>query len=92
VELKSASADAPADELRAKVENLQRARKTLTRLAGFTPVLAIDELNSAVDQVVQATGQVTGKTLGPAVEKISATGAKLEQVYSQVSDSGCAAK
>jgi len=92
VELKSINADTPADQLRAKVESLQQAKSTLERLAKLTPIPAIDELSSSIDQVVQAASQATGNTLGPAAEQIGIAGMQLDQVYAQVNDAACAAK
>jgi len=92
VELKSINADTPADQVRAKVESLQQAKSTLESLAKLTPIPAIDELSSSIDQVVGAAGQATGNTLGAAAEQISTAGMQLEQVYTQVNDAVCAAK
>jgi hypothetical protein len=92
VELKSINADTPADQVRAKAATLEKAKPTLERLARLTPIPAIDELSSSIDQVVQSASQATGKTLGPAAVQVAAAGAQLEQVYTQVNDAMCAAK
>lgn len=92
VELKSVKVDQPVDQLRTKVENLQQMKATLNRLARLTPIPAIDKLNSAIDGVAQGMAQVSGNTLGPAAESISAAGDQLLQVYNEVNDAVCAAK
>jgi hypothetical protein len=92
VDLKSIDADTPADQVRAKAATLEKAKPTLQRLARLTPIPAIDELSSSIDQVVQSAAQATGTTLGPAAVQVAAAGAQLEQVYTQVNDAVCAAK
>ena len=92
VELKSVKVEQPVDQLRAKVDNLQKMKANLNRLARLTSVPAIDKLNSAIDGVAQGVAQVTGNTLGPAAASISAAGDQLLQVYNEVNDAVCAAK
>jgi hypothetical protein len=92
VDLKRINADTPSDQLRTRVESLEKAKATLERLAKLTPIPAIDRLSASIDQVVQAAGQATGDTLGPAAEQVGAAGLQLEEVYTQVNDAVCAAK
>ena len=92
VELKSVKVEQPVDQLRAKVENLQKIQANFNRLARLTSIPAIDKLNSAIDGVAQGVVQVTGNTLGPAAASISAAGDQLLQVYNEVNDAVCAAK
>jgi hypothetical protein len=42
--------------------------------------------------VAQVVGEVTGSTLGPIAEKISAAGDRLQQSYTELNDAVCAAK
>ena len=92
VELKSVKVEQPVDQLRAKVEDLQKIKANLNRLARLTSIPAIDKLNSAIDGVAQGMAQVTGNTLGPAAASINAAGDQLLQTYNEVNDAVCAAK
>jgi len=91
-EFKAAKIDQPADQVRSKVADLQQKQKNLQRLARLTNNPALDKINSAIDNVVQVVGEVTGSTLGPIAEKISAAGDRLQQSYTELNDAVCAAK
>jgi hypothetical protein len=92
VEFKTAKVDQPVDELRARVESLQERKATLDRLARLTNIPALDTLSTAVDAVAQSVNEITGNTLGPAVETVNAAGSQLETVYLDLNDAFCAAK
>jgi hypothetical protein len=91
-EFKAAKIDQPADQVRSKVADLQQKQKNLQRLARLTNNPTLDKINSAIDNVAQAVGEVTGSTLGPVAEKISAAGDKLQQSYTELNDAVCVAK
>ena len=91
-EFKAAKIDQPADQVRSKVADLQQKQKNLQRLAKLTNNPALDKLNSAIDNVSQAVGEVTSNTLGPIAEKVSAAGDKLQQAYTELNDAVCVAK
>jgi hypothetical protein len=91
-EFKAAKIDQPADQVRSKVTDLQQKQKNLQRLARLTNNPTLDKINTAIDNVSQAVGEVTTNTLGPIAEKISAAGDKLQQAYTELNDAACAAK
>jgi chromosome condensin MukBEF complex kleisin-like MukF subunit len=78
--------------VRSKVADLQQKQKNLQRLARLTNNPTLDKINSAIDNVAQVVGEVTGSTLGPIAEKISAAGDKLQQSYTELNDAVCVAK
>jgi hypothetical protein len=91
-EFKAAKIDQPADQVRSQVASLQQKQKNLQRLARLTNNPTLDKINSAIDNVAQTVGEVTGSTLGPIAEKISAAGDKLLQTYTELNNAVCAAK
>jgi len=91
-EFKAAKIDQPADQVRSKVADLQQKQKNLQRLARLTNNPTLDKINSAIDNVAQVVGEVTGSTLGPIAEKISAAGDRLEQTYTELNNAVCVAK
>ena len=91
-ELKAAKIDQPADQVRSQVASLQEKQRNLQRLARLTNNPTLDKINSAIDNVAQVVGEVTGSTLGPIAEKISAAGDRLQQSYTELNDAVCAAK
>lgn len=92
VEFKEAKVDQPVDEFRTKVESLQQRRQNLERLARITSFEGLDRLVAAIDAVALAVTEVSGNTLGPAVERINAAGAALETVYLDLNNAFCSAK
>lgn len=91
-DFKSAKVDQPVDEFKAKVDTLRAKKKTLDRLAKLAPGPVLEKLTTAIDEVAQAVGTVSGNTLGPAADKINAAGAKLESIYLELDDAVCAGK
>ena len=91
-DFKSARVEEPVDEFRAKVETLQDTKETLDRLAELVPGPALGKLTSIIDEVTQSLDTASGKTLGPAVDKIHAAGAGLESIYLELDDALCAEK
>jgi hypothetical protein len=91
-EFKAAKIDQPADQVRGKVAGLQQKQKNLQRLAKLTNNSTLDKINSAIDNVAQVVSKVTGSSLGPIAEKISAAGDKLQQSYTEVNNAVCVAK
>ena len=91
-DFKSAKVDEPVDELGAKVDTLRAKKKTLDRLAELAPGPVLEKLATTVDEVAQAVDAVSGKTLGPAVDKINAVGTELESIYLELDDAVCAGK
>jgi TolA-binding protein len=91
-EFKAAKIDQPIEQVRSQVTSLQQKQKNLQRLARLTNNPTLDKINSAIDNVVQVVGEVTGSTLGPIAEKISAAGDRLQQSYTELNDAVCAAK
>jgi hypothetical protein len=89
---KAAKIDQPVDQVRSTVADLQQKQKNLQRLARLTNNPTLDKINTAIDGVSQAVGEVTTSTLGPLAEKISAAGDKLQQAYTELNDAVCAAK
>jgi hypothetical protein len=91
-EFKAAKIDQPADQFRSQVTSLQEKQRNLQRLARLTNNPTLDKINSAIDNVVQVVGEVTGSTLGPIAEKISAAGDRLQQSYTELNNAVCVAK
>lgn len=91
-DFKSAKVDDPVDKYTAKMDALREKKKKLDRLAKIAPGQLLDKLSTATDEISQALGAISGKTLGPAAEKINAAGVKLEAVYLQLDDAVCAPK
>lgn len=91
-EFKAAKIDQPIEEVRSQVTSLQAKQRNLQRLARLTNNPNLDKINSAIDNVAQVVGEVTGSTLGPIAEKISAAGDRLEQTYTELNNAVCVAK
>ena len=91
-DFKSVKVDEPVDEFGEKVDTLRAKKKTLDRLAELAPGPVLEKLATAVDEVAQAAGAISGKTLGPAADKINAAGAELESIYLELDDAMCAEK
>lgn len=91
-DFKNVEIDEPVDEFKSKVDTLRAKMETLDRLAELIPGPVLDKLMASVDEVVQTADSASGKTLGPAAEKINATGAALESIYLELDDAICAGK
>ena len=92
VDFKEAKVDEPIDEFRSKVENLQKRKRNLERLAKLIDVPALDRLIQAIDNAAEVVNTVSGNTIGPVVDKIQAAGARLEEAYLELDEAVCAAK
>ncbi len=92
VAFKEAKVTEPVSEVRTTMESLQQKRRNLERLARITQIEGLDKLVTAIDAVAEAVAEVSGNTLGPAVEKVNTAGANLESAYLELNDAVCAAK
>ncbi|MBE2222069.1 MAG: hypothetical protein IAF02_11030 [Anaerolineae bacterium] len=92
VAFKEAKVTEPVDEFRTKVEALQQKKTNLERLARITSIDGLDKVVAAIDAVAQTATEISGNTLGPAVEKVNTAGANLESAYLELNDAVCAAK
>jgi len=91
-DFKSVKVDEPVDEFKAKVDTARAKLEALDQLAELAPGPVLDKLVATVDEVAQTADTASGKTLGPAAEKINAAGATLESVYLELDDAICAGK
>ncbi len=92
VDFKEVKVDQPVNEVKGKVVILQEKKQHLERLAKITPFEGLDKVVNAIDAVAEASAEISGNTIGPAAEKINATGETLEIAYNELNSAFCEAK